>query len=101
MSITRTCLVPALNSSGDGIENDGQVESSRMRPALLIFKHKGGALPVIKFINVVEISRALGNQGTLPEEREYVGQAILSCKCLYICEELLLWNSNKRIADSR
>jgi hypothetical protein len=59
-------LIPTLNGSGDGVQEDGVVEGPRMVPATSDFISQTLAVIFIEFFFILEARRILSNDCALP-----------------------------------
>jgi hypothetical protein len=88
-----TSLIPALDSSSDRVEDDGEVQCFGMAPSV---SDLGTKVPTISLVDVgkrLEEVRRLGNQGTLAEHFEISCELGLLCEFFYISQKLFTWNA--------
>lgn len=93
-------LVPALYGGSNGVEDDGKVKSLRVSPPVGQLIAQGLAILLIKLDDAVDAFGMLGDQCTLLEQREDVGQVGLGGEGLDVLEELMLGDANEGIFDS-
>ena len=73
----RSGLVPSLGSSSERAEEDGEVQRLGVRPLVLVLV--GDCLPIglIELGDSVVVVRVLGEEGSLAEDGDVLGQALL------------------------
>jgi len=94
-----TSLVPALDSSCDGVENDSEVEHAREFEAVGELFAYSQAIGFIEFFDLFECSGRLGEEGAFDKERFGIFKAVLFGEVLDVGDEIGFGDSNERIAD--
>ena len=94
-----TCLIPSLDSSGNGIQDDGKVERFGVAPSVGNFVPQGHSVTFLQFGNVIDTERVLCDQCTLLQHGQDIRQAMGLRIVLHIYEEVCLGNSDQRILD--
>jgi hypothetical protein len=64
-----TGLIPSLNSSSNGVQDNGEVENFRMFPLMCDFFTQNSAVLIVKLGDPIDVRRALCNQGTFDKIR--------------------------------
>ena len=95
-----TCLVPALNSGSNGVQDDGQVEGSRISPPMGALLVQDPAILIVKLGDIVNVAWALRNESTLQDVWLNVVEIVSYGKLLDILDELRLGDANEGILDS-
>jgi hypothetical protein len=85
-------LVPPLDCSSDGIEDDGEVQNLRVPPAVGHFLPKSLSFVLVEFGDVFEGVGRLCDQGGLAQQRQDVVEPRLFAEGFDILEELLTRN---------
>jgi hypothetical protein len=94
-----TGLIPALNSSGDGIEHNSVVKGKGLLPTAGVFFTQGLAFSLVEPLNSVNTARILSNKGSFLEKRKNIDQTILVRIVLHVLEELLTRDAHQRVFD--
>lgn len=95
-----TRLIPSLNGSCNGIENDGQIEGPGVPPSVGALVEDDLTVVVVELLDDVDRLWTLGDQSTLDEDSFVLGHVVGICKVLDICNQLLLGNAGQGIFDS-
>jgi hypothetical protein len=91
--------VTDLNSSGDGIEDDGQVQCTRKLEAVSKLLANRRTIRLVKLLNLLKESRRLRDKCALDQKRLNVFELMLLGECCDIREQFSLGDTDKRIAD--
>jgi len=92
-------LIPALNSSGNGVQDDGEVQRFRVLPPVR------GFFAQLLALQLVESGNGIDEMGTLCDQRALLqhGKDVLKLVFLGIAfdisHELVPWNALERVAD--
>lgn len=95
-------LVPTLDGGADGAGDDGQVERPGDPPLVADLVLEDGALLGGEFLCAVYLLICvwvLGDEGTLLQVLEVLGDALLVGEVLHLEHELVLWNAGEGVLD--
>lgn len=81
-----TSLIPSLNSSGNGIQDDGEVEDLGVLPFVCDFLMKNTAIFVIELGDPIDACWALCHQGSLNEIRQNLSELVFLGECFDISD---------------
>jgi hypothetical protein len=81
-----TCLIPTLNGSRDGVQNDSQVQNLRVLPFVSNLLMNYTAIFVIELGNVINMARALRDQCTFDEVRFDILELVFVGECFDILQ---------------
>ncbi len=95
-----TSLIPSLDSSSDGVEDDQDVENSWVLPPVRDFLMKNAAVLVIELMDLVDVMGALRDQGTFDQIAPNIMETVLGGECVHVLDELRFGNTSKRVLDS-
>lgn len=95
-----TSLIPSLDSSGDGVEDYGDVKNSWMSPFVRNLLPQSATVLVVKLRDMVNMCWALRDEGTFQNVRSNVVQAVFGCKIFDLLDEGLLGDANEGVLDS-
>ena len=92
-------LIPSLDGSGDGIEDDGEIKNFRMPPPMGDFRSQELTIGFVQLGHVLDRMGALCDQSTLAEEGKDVVELVLGCEVFHILQQLFSGNADQRILD--
>jgi len=99
-AVNLTSLIPSLNSGGDGVQNDSDVENSRVLPLARDLLSQDTAVLIVKLVDMVDVCRALCHESTFQNVWSDVIQIVGGSEFLHALNESLLGNTDERILDS-
>ena len=93
-------LVPALDRSSDGIEDDCKVQRAWQFEAVGDFFADGGAVGVVEVLELFEKGGRLGEEGAFDEDGFLLGEGVGGGERVYVGEELGARDVYEGVADS-
>ena len=100
ISRTPTSLVPSLDSSSDGVENNGQIQKSGVSPFMSHFFTQDSSIFIIELMDGVDTHWVLRNKCALDKVILDVLKTELGREFANILEEFGLGDTDQRILDS-
>ena len=94
-----TSLIPSLDSSCNGVENDSHVEDARVLPLVRDFLVQNAAILVVELVDLVDVMRALCYQCAFDEVLPDMGHIVVGSELLDILDQLGLGDSGKGVLD--
>lgn len=100
VSTVAASLIPALDSGGNRVHDDGEVQDPRLLEAMSALFAQGDLLGLIELVQLFEQERSLGDKCTLAQQSCLRLEAPTRRKVVNVRKELLLGDADKRVADS-
>lgn len=100
-NVLNSYLIPTLNRSCDGIENDSEVQCSWMLPTVGKFMPKDRTISVVQLDDVLKCSWTLCHKSALPHQFSNIGKVIFSRKCINVLKQLVFRNTSQWILDPK
>jgi hypothetical protein len=92
-------LIPPLDSRGDRVEDDGEIQHARKLEAMGELFADSKTVSLVELFNLLEQRRRLREKRALYEKRLDILEVVVVGELADICEELGLWNTGQWIAN--
>jgi hypothetical protein len=98
--INPTRLIPSLDCSCNGVEDDGHVENPRVPPLVRDFLVQNASILLVELLDLIDMVRALCYQRALDEVVTDIAKIVVGSELLDIRDQLRLGDSGERVLDS-
>lgn len=93
-------LIPALNGSCNGVQNDSEIQCPGLVPSVCHFSSEKLSIRLFEFRDMFNRGWRLRNQSALYEQLSDVSQVVLVCEMIDILNQLIFRNASQRVLDS-
>ena len=98
--INPTSLIPSLDCSCNGVEDDGHVENTRVLPPVRDFLVQNASILLVELLDLIDMVRVLCYQRAFDEVVMDIAKIVVSSELFDIREQLGLGDSGERVLDS-
>ncbi len=88
--IDPTSLIPALDCSCHGVQDDGHIENTRVLPLVSDLLVQNASVIIVELVDLINVMRTLCNQGTFDEIVADIVEIMISSELLDIRDQLCL-----------
>ncbi len=88
--IDPTSLIPALDCSGNRVQDDGHIENTRVLPLVSDLLVQNSSIIIVELVDLINVIWALCNQGTFDEIAADIVEIVVSSKLLDVRDQLCL-----------
>lgn len=95
-----TSLIPSLDHSCNGIEDDGEVENTRVLPLVRDFLVQNAAILIVELVDLIDMVWALCHQRAFDQVLGDVSQIVVGGELFNVLDQLRLGDASERVLDS-
>ena len=98
--INPTSLIPSLDCSCNRVEDDGQVENTRVLPLVRYLLVQNASILLVELLDLIDMVRALCYQRAFDEVVTDIAKIVVGGELFNVGDQLSLGDSGERVLDS-